>query len=168
MLPSLTALSYTFQIGAINFSRITPNIEKTKSKLQQILDEQKPLVLLKSDMKNRLQRCNLKVDEQVEEAIYSMTERYTRVALWNIDDRFLHNILGILDAFSIFNLDNIPTNVTSSEFSACGHSEINVLSNHFFANEENKDIFIEEWESLKFDLFSLKKMGQFERKLAKK
>ena len=28
-------------------------------------------------MKNRLQRCNLKVDEQVEETIHSMTERYT-------------------------------------------------------------------------------------------
>ena len=28
MLPSLTALSKTFQTGAINFSRITPNIEK--------------------------------------------------------------------------------------------------------------------------------------------
>ena len=28
MLPSLTALSKTFQTGAINFSRITPNMEK--------------------------------------------------------------------------------------------------------------------------------------------
>ena len=46
MLPSLTALSNTFQTGAINFSIITPNIENAKSKLQQILDEQKPLMLL--------------------------------------------------------------------------------------------------------------------------
>ena len=28
-------------------------------------------------MKNRLQKCNLKVDEEVEEAIHSMAERYT-------------------------------------------------------------------------------------------
>ena len=35
-------------------------------------------MLLKSDLKNRLQRCNLKVDEQVEETIHSMTERYTK------------------------------------------------------------------------------------------
>ena len=66
-LPSLTALSRTFQTGSITFSRIIPNIEKTKSNLQQILDEQKPLKLLKTDMKNRLQRCNLKVDDQVEQ-----------------------------------------------------------------------------------------------------
>ena len=39
---SLTTLSKTFQTGSINFSRITPNIKITKSKLQQILDEQKP------------------------------------------------------------------------------------------------------------------------------
>ena len=73
MLPSLTALSKTFQTRAINFSRITSSIAKRKSKLQQILDEQKPLKLLKADMNNRLQRCNLKIDKQVEEII-----------LWNV------------------------------------------------------------------------------------
>ena len=34
MLPSLTALSKTFQTGAINFSRMKPNLEKTKAQLQ--------------------------------------------------------------------------------------------------------------------------------------
>ena len=55
MLPSLTALSKTFQTGAINFSKITPNIEKTKSNLQQISDKQKSLMLLRTGLKNRLQ-----------------------------------------------------------------------------------------------------------------
>ena len=115
-------------------------MKKTKSKLQQILDEQKPLMLLKTDMKNMLQGCNLKVHKQAEETIHSMTERYTQTMLWNIDDRFSHNVLSILEGFSIFNLDHIPMNITSSEFSVYGHSEINVLPNHFFANdEENKD-----------------------------
>ena len=53
--------------GSITLSKIIPNIEKMKPNLQQILDEQKPLMLLKADMKNRLQRCNMKVDERVEE-----------------------------------------------------------------------------------------------------
>ena len=44
-----------------------------------------------------------------------------------------HN-LSILDAFSI--LDNIPANTTSSEFSVYGHSEINVLSNHFLPSRK--------------------------------
>ena len=78
--------------------------------------------------------------------------------LWNTDDRFPHNALSILDAFSIFNLDNIPKNTTSSEFSVYDLSEIDILSNHFLANEEeNKDTFIEEWESFKFDLLSMRK-----------
>ena len=65
--------------------------------------------------------------------------------LWDIYDRLPHDILSISGAFSIFYLDNIPTNTTSSEFSLYGHSEINVLSNYFFANkEENKDTFIED------------------------
>ena len=55
MLPSLTALTKTFQTGAINFSKITPNIEKTKSNLQQISDKQKSLMLLKTGLKYRLQ-----------------------------------------------------------------------------------------------------------------
>ena len=39
-----------------------------------------------------------------------------------------------------------------------GHSKINVLSNHFSANQkENKDTFIEDWESFKFDLMSVRK-----------
>ena len=65
--------------------------------------------------------------------------------LWDIYDRLPHDILSISGAFSIFYLDNIPTNTTSSEFSLYGHSEINVLSTYFFANKEkNKDTFIED------------------------
>ena len=60
--------------------------------------------------------------------------------------------------FSMLNaFDNILRNTTSSEFSMYGHSKINVLSNHFFANQkENKGTFIE-WESFKFDLVSMRK-----------
>ena len=106
-----------------------------------------------------MQICNLKVDKQVEETIHSMTERYTKAMCPQS-----------LDAFSISNLDNIPTNIASSEFSLYGHSKINVLSNHLFANQkENKDTFIKEWENFKFDLMSVrKKMGQSERKLVNK
>ena len=50
------------------------------------------------------------------------------------------------------------------------HNKINVLSIHFFANQnENKDTFIGDWESFKFDLMSVrKKIGQSERNLVKK
>ena len=38
-------------------------------------------MLLKTDQKNRLQRYNLKVDEQVEKTGHSMTVRYTKALL---------------------------------------------------------------------------------------
>ena len=67
--------------------------------MQQILDQQKPLELLKTDIKNKLRRCNLKVDQQVEETIHSMTKRYTKAMLWNTGDRFPHNVLSIFRCF---------------------------------------------------------------------
>ena len=109
-------------------------------------------MLLKSDLKNRLQRCNLRADEQAEVTIHSMTER-CRISM-----KDFHNLLSVLNAFSVFNFDNILTNTTSSEFSVYSHSKTNVLSNRFFANQkENRGTFIEEWERFKFDLLSVRK-----------
>ena len=100
----------------------------------------------------------MKVDEQVEETIQTSMKDF-------------HFLLSVLVAFSVSNLDNIPTNRTSREFSVYGHSEKNVLSNHFFFNEEeNKDTFIEEWNTFKSDLLTMRKkwVRLKERKLDKK
>ena len=66
MLPR-PALNKTFQKGAINYSRIIPNIAKTKASLQQHFEKQ-PLLLLREDIASRLQRCNLVIDERAEES----------------------------------------------------------------------------------------------------
>ena len=76
MLPSLTALTKTFQTGAIDLSKITKSKSKsktTKSNLQQISDKQKSLMLLKTGLKYRLQNWNLNTDNQIEETIHDMT-----------------------------------------------------------------------------------------------
>ena len=116
MLPSLTALTKTFQTGAINFSKITPNIEKTKSNLQQISDKQKSLMLLRTGLKNRLQSWNLNIDNQVEETIHGMKhdQKTHKNNVMENGWTFSH-VSCILDAFLIFELDNIPTNTTSRE-----------------------------------------------------
>ena len=54
MLPSLTALSKTFQTGAINVSRIKPNLEKMKAQMQNTATQQTALKKLKSDVNGRL------------------------------------------------------------------------------------------------------------------
>ena len=70
-----------------------------------------PLMLLKTEMENRLQRYTLKLDEQVEKAIHSMTEKYKKAMLWNIDERFPRGALLLLGAFSIFNFRHIKLQV---------------------------------------------------------
>ena len=63
MLPSLTALSKTFQTGAINFSRIKPNLEKTKAQLQTTAIQQTALKKLNSDVNGWLALCELNMSE---------------------------------------------------------------------------------------------------------
>ena len=158
MLPSLTALSKTFQTGAINFSRIIPNLNKSKAKLQQLLTERKPLNLLKDDVGKCLTSCDLIIDVDAEEKVHSMTERYTNAMIWNINERIPSDVMNILEAFSIFNLESIPTDQSSHEFTVHGNHEVNVLCSHFFEdNEEKKKEFLEEWQSFKFDMLSLRK-----------
>ena len=89
---SLTALSKSFQTGEINFSRIAPNVVKTKTKLQQLLNEDKAMELLKEDIKKRLKPCNLVIYQKAEEKINSITERYVKAMIWNIDEQFPCNV----------------------------------------------------------------------------
>ena len=66
---SLTALSKTFQTGAINFSRIKPNLEKTKAQLQNTATQQTALKKLKSDVNGRLALCELNMSEHQEKVM---------------------------------------------------------------------------------------------------
>ena len=69
ILPSLTALSKTFQTGGINFSRIKPNLEKTKAQLQNTATQQTALKKLKSDVNGRLALCELNMSEHQEKVM---------------------------------------------------------------------------------------------------
>ena len=49
--------------GATNFSRVIPNVLKTKTKLQLIFVEGKPMKLLNDNLQERLNRCNFQINE---------------------------------------------------------------------------------------------------------
>ena len=97
MLPSLTALSVTFQSGAINFSRIVPNVLKTKTKIQQLFDKVKTVNLLKDDLQTRLRSCHLQINEEQERIITDIAERYVKAMIWNINERFSSDVLEVFD-----------------------------------------------------------------------
>ena len=109
----------------------------------------------------------MKVDKQKKQSI-AWPKDTQKALLWNIDNKFPH-VLSILDNFSIFNVDNNPINITSSKFRMYGHSEINYLSNHFFAyEEENKDTLLKNGKVLSLIYCQWEENGQFKIKLVKK
>ena len=65
MLPHLSYLSRAFQFGNLNFSRKSPNIHITKTKLQETRAENKILVELDKDLgeDRRLSLCNITLPE---------------------------------------------------------------------------------------------------------
>ena len=77
--------------------------------------------LLKDDLKTRLKQCNLQIDEEKEEKMNSLTERYIKAMIWNIDERFPSDVLQIIGAFSIF------------DFSVYACNELEFLCKHFLA-----------------------------------
>ena len=97
MLASPTALRKTFQSGAINFSRIVPNVLKTKTKIQQLFDKVKTVNLLKDDLQTRLRSCHLQINEEQERIITDIAERYVKAMIWNINERFSSDVLEVFD-----------------------------------------------------------------------
>ena len=75
----------------------------------------------------------------------------------NIDDRFPPETLNVLDAFSIFNVENMP-GVESYDFQMYCSREINVLADNYYVNNDvKKDALEKEFDSFKFELIKLKK-----------
>ena len=119
-LPHLSALSKTFQTGSLNFSKIAPSILKTKTLLRRISEENTPLADLKSDLNGRLLQCEFFISERDEEILKRITSSYIEAICRNIDARFPQSTIGLMDAFSVFDVVNIPSDVNSAEFQLYG------------------------------------------------
>ena len=64
MLLHLTVLNKTFQEVVLNFSQIVPNIEKTKSKINQVTQQNEPLNQLQDDNANHLSAYEISINEE--------------------------------------------------------------------------------------------------------
>ena len=75
----------------------------------------------------------------------------------NMGNRFPPETLNVLDAFSIFNVENMP-GVESYGFQMYCSREINVLAEHYYVDDViKKDALEKEFDSFKFKLIELKK-----------
>ena len=75
----------------------------------------------------------------------------------NMGNRFPPETLNVLDAFSIFNVENMR-GVESYGFQMYCSREINVLAEHYYVDDViKKDALEKEFDSFKFKLIELKK-----------
>ena len=89
--------------------------------------------------------------------VQSYAKKYSNALVKNIDDRFPLETLNVLDAFSIFNFENMP-GVESYDFQMYCSREINVLADHYYVDDDVKrDALEKEFDSFKFELIELRK-----------
>ena len=62
----------------------------------------------------------------------------------------------ILDAFSIFNLDTLPTNSSTCNFALYGEHEIEALHDQFFPDDDS-DVTKSQWNDFKYEMLQLKR-----------
>lgn len=159
VLPHLSALSKTFQTGAINFSRIIPGISKLKSNISEIERNDSVMSELKKDLANRLQDCGLVMSSMEEDQIRkNIFGRYTAALISNVESRFPTSSVDVLDGFSIFNVEQLPPGPASTLFQFYGDKEVSILKKHFFQSSlEDQNELLSQWKSFKFDLIELRK-----------
>ena len=158
VLPHLSALSKTFQTGAINFSWIIPGINKLKSNISQVGKDDSVISELKKDLVGRLKDCDLTMSSTEERAIRNNIDKHITAIITNVDSTFPTSSADILDAFFIFNIEELSPDPESTLFQFYGNKEINVLMNHFFgSNLQDQKELRSEWQFFKFHLIQLRK-----------
>ena len=93
-----------------------------------------------------------------ERAIRNNIDKHITAIITNVDSTFPTSSADILDAFFIFNVEELPPDPESTLFQFYGNKEINVLMNHFFgSNLQDQKELRSEWQFFKFHLIQLRK-----------
>ena len=98
ILPSLTGLSKTFQTGSLNFSRISPAINRCKSKILEVAKDDRDIQRLKEDLNERIKELNIILKESEEIRITDLVEKYAKSMCHNIEARFPQTTCKILES----------------------------------------------------------------------
>ena len=158
----LSALSKTFQAGALNFSHVAPAIQHTQASLETVKSSQSPIKKLEEDIKNggRLGSLDLTLTDHDKSVLGNLLSAYVTGLKNNITSRF-NDCLPVLASFSIFSPVALPK-PNSPEFKEYGNREIKTLADHFFQEKEREEKEVmkakleAEWAKFKFDLDSWK------------
>ena len=91
MLPIVSCLSKTFQTGSLNFSRITPLINKCKEKIKEVAKDGRVL-------NGKLKESAITLNEIAEARIQGFVHKYATSICANISARFPENSPKVLEA----------------------------------------------------------------------
>ena len=105
-------------------------------------------------MGGRLRSLNITLTDIRESRIKSLVGKYANSICQIIDARFPSNSCEILTAFSIFDVELLPTQ-SSPAFSVYGNEEISCLGKQFFPNASNNSL-LEQWNDFKFEMIERK------------
>ena len=81
----------------------------------------------------RQSTCNITLLEFSRSLIENRVKNYVEIISSNLDDRFPSKTLTILEAFSIFDVSQIPSETTQEFKQLYGQIEINEITNHLFS-----------------------------------
>ena len=142
ILPSLTGLNKTFQTESLNFLRISPAINRCKSKILEVANDYRVIQQLKQDPNGRLKKLNIILKESMEIHIINLVEKYAKSMSKNIEARFSQATCRILELFGIFDIEVLPMSLSPS-FCLYGKNENSFLAEQFFAEKSVEIIMTE-------------------------
>ena len=120
-----------------------------KDSLKSLLENQTPINNLSQDIDSFTNLCaEMKMNDKDAAELMSLFKNYTSALIDNIDRRF-GDSSEVLAAFSILNPHSIPQ--ASAELKDYGNPQLEILSNHFFKeNQEKSDRLECQWHGLKY------------------
>ena len=146
ILPHLSYLSWTFQFGNLNFSRISATIKTLKAKIYKTYTKTKYLA---ND--GRLKLCNIGLSESTKTLIEKWNKDYVEIISLNIGHHFPPDLLTILYVFSIFDATQISSK-NGQQFKIYVQAEINEIAYHFFKeNFEDGNKLLQQWKIMNIE-----------------
>ncbi|XP_033741732.1 zinc finger protein 862-like [Pecten maximus] len=111
VLPHLAGLSKVFQANILNFSRIQPQIQYVKDRIQSLCDENVACEELEKELNpedGRLRHTGIKFAEKDGERLKKLSTCYITALQRNIDARFQDSV-GVISSFAIFDPSAVPS-----------------------------------------------------------
>ena len=110
---------------------------------------------LEKDIAGRLSLCQIELTDFMKKSTKRDIKKYAIAIFDNVNARFPQNVQKVLEAFSVFNLDVLPSDSSVSSFTLYGEHETETLHEQFSQDDE-LNITKSQWHDFKYDMVQMK------------